>query len=108
MRGKMIDIGGRRLHLIAEGAPGARPTVLLEAGAFGFSADWGVVQQRLAASGWHVLAYDRAGLGVSDPGPEPRDGQAVIDDLDALLAKTGERGPFILVGHSMAGLYLRL
>jgi len=108
MRGEMIDIGGRRLHLIAEGPPSDEPTVLLEAGAFGFSADWGAVQQRLAAAGWRVLAYDRAGLGASDPGPEPRDGQAVIDDLDALLAAIGERGPFIVVGHSMAGLYLRL
>ena len=108
MRGEMVDIGGRRLHLICEGAKGAGPSVLLEAGAFGFSADFGVVQEKLAARGWHVCSYDRAGLGLSDPGPEPRDGLAVVGDLEKLLAAAHEDGPFILVGHSMAGLYLRL
>jgi pimeloyl-ACP methyl ester carboxylesterase len=108
MRGEMVDIGGRRLHLICEGPKGAGPTVLMEAGAFGLSADFGVVQEKLAAQGWHACAYDRAGLGLSDPGPEPRDGLAVIGDLEKLLAAAHEDGPFILVGHSMAGLYLRL
>ena len=108
MRGEMIDIGGRRLHLICEGLKGAGASVLLEAGAFGFSADFGVVQEKLAAQGWHVCSYDRAGLGLSDPGPEPRDGLAVVGDLEKLLAAAHEDGPFILVGHSMAGLYLRL
>jgi pimeloyl-ACP methyl ester carboxylesterase len=108
MRGEMVDIGGRRLHLICDGPKGAGPSVLLEPGAFGFSADWGVVQQRLAAQGLHACSYDRAGLGLSDPGPEPRDGLAVVGDLEKLLAAAHEDGPFILVGHSMAGLYLRL
>jgi pimeloyl-ACP methyl ester carboxylesterase len=108
MRGEMVDIGGRRLHLICEGPRSQRPSVLLEAGAFGLSADWGVVQETLAAQGWHACAYDRAGLGLSDPGPEPRDGLAVVGDLEKLLAAAHEDGPFILVGHSMAGLYLRL
>jgi pimeloyl-ACP methyl ester carboxylesterase len=108
MRGEMVDIGGRRLHLIREGRKGAGPSVLLEAGAFGFSADFGVVQEELAAQGWHVCSYDRAGLGLSDPGPQPRDGLAVVGDLEKLLAAAHEDGPFILVGHSMAGLYLRL
>ena len=108
MRGEMVDIGGRRMHLICEGPKSDKPTVLLEAGAFGFSADFGVVQEKLVAQGMHVCAYDRAGLGLSDPGPEPRDGLAVIGDLEKLLAAAHEDGPFILVGHSMAGLYLRL
>jgi pimeloyl-ACP methyl ester carboxylesterase len=108
MRGKMVDIGGRRMHLICEGPTGAGPTVLFEAGAFGFSADWGVVQDRTVARGWRACAYDRAGLGVSDPGPEPRDGLAVVGDLERLLKAAHEEGPFIVVGHSMAGLYLWL
>ena len=110
LRGKMVDIGGRRLHLICEGPPAGTngPTIVFEAGAFGFSADWGAVQQMATAKGWRSCAYDRAGAGVSDPGPGPRDALHVTDDLHALLAKAGEKGPFILVGHSMAGLYLPL
>jgi pimeloyl-ACP methyl ester carboxylesterase len=109
MRGEMIDIGGgRRMHLICDGPKGAGPTVLFEAGAFGFSADWGVVQERAMARGWRTCSYDRAGLGLSDPGPEPRDGLAVVGDLEKLLAAAHEDGPFIMVGHSMAGLYLWL
>ena len=108
LRGELVDIGGRRLHLICEGPRGRGPTVLFEAGAFGFSADWGVVQARVAAQGRRACSYDRAGLGLSDPGPAPRDGLAVADDLERLLRAAREDGPYVLVGHSMAGLYLRL
>ena len=109
MRGEMVDIGdGRRMHLICEGPKGAGPTILFEAGAFGFSADWGVVQQKVAAQGLRACAYDRAGMGLSDPGPEPRDGLAIVGDLERLLAAAHEDGPFILVAHSMGGLYVRL
>ena len=108
-RGERIDIGGRRLRVVREGvrAPGA-PLVLLEAGAFGFSADWAVVQDLLGKAGLKSLAYDRAGLGRSDPGPAPRDGAAVVADLEAMLAAAHEPGPYVVVGHSMAGLSVRL
>lgn len=108
LRGQMVDIGGRRLHLICEGPPQGTngPTIVFEAGAFGFSADWGAVQQMATQRGWRSCSYDRAGAGVSDPGPAPRDALHVTDDLHALLAKAGEKGPFVLVGHSMAGLYI--
>jgi pimeloyl-ACP methyl ester carboxylesterase len=104
----MIDIGGRRLRLVREGPVTAGPTILLEAGAFGFAADFGALQPRLAAKGWHTLAYDRAGVGLSDEGPKPRDGLSIDADLEALLAAAGEAGPFIYIGHSMAGLYARI
>ena len=109
MRGQMVDIGGgRRMHLVCEGPKGPGPTVLFEAGAFGFSADWGVVQEGAVALGLHACSYDRAGLGLSDPGPAPRDGLAVVSDLESLLKAAHEDGPFIVVGHSMAGIYLWL
>lgn len=81
---------------------------MLEHGAFGCASDWAVVQERLAAKGLRSLAYDRAGLGYSDAGPAPRDGRAINDDLEALLAALGEIGPILLVGHSMGGLMVRL
>lgn len=110
LRGQRIDIGdGRHMRLICEGpAAGTGPTVLFEAGAFGFSADWGAVQESLTKSGQRSCAYDRAGLGQSDPGPGPRDASAIVGDLEKLLTLANEPGPYIYVGHSMAGVYARL
>lgn len=108
VRGRMIDIGGRSLHLVCAGPAEGRPVVVFEAGAFGLSADWGAVQAKLAEQGVRSCAYDRAGLGRSDPGPRPRDGLAIAADLEKLLAASGEPGPWIYVGHSMAGLHARM
>jgi pimeloyl-ACP methyl ester carboxylesterase len=110
LRGQRIDIGdGRHMRLICEGpAAGTGPTILFEAGAFGFSADWGAVQESLTKSGQRSCAYDRAGLGQSDPGPGPRDASAIVGDLEKLLTLANEPGPYIYVGHSMAGVYARL
>jgi pimeloyl-ACP methyl ester carboxylesterase len=110
LRGRLVEIGaGRRLRAVAEGpAASTRPLVVLEAGSFGFSADWAAVQARLTAEGLRSLAYDRAGLGLSEPGAEPRDSQAIVGDLEALLAALGETGPLVVCGHSMAGLHVRL
>jgi pimeloyl-ACP methyl ester carboxylesterase len=104
-RGHFLDIDGRRLHVVPAGPPGADPLIVLEAGSFGFSADWAVVQERLAQRGLRSVAYDRAGMGLSDPGPSPRDGVAIAYDLERLLAAADEAGPYLLVGHSMAGLH---
>ena len=108
LRGELVDIGGRRLRMVCEGPRSQRPLIVLESGIYGFAADWAAVQQVLAGRGLRSCAYDRAGLGFSDPGPHPRDGLAVVTDLEKLLAAKGETGPLILVGHSMAGLHTRL
>ncbi|THD58640.1 alpha/beta hydrolase [Phenylobacterium sp.] len=107
-RGEMVDVGGRRLRVVRAGGGGGRPTIVLEHGAFGCATDWTVVQEKLAAKGLSSLAYDRAGLGHSEPGPKPRDGRAIVADLAALLREVDEAGPFVLVGHSMGGLMVRL
>jgi len=106
----MIDIGdGRSLHAVFAGeADDTGPLVVLEAGAFGFSADWAAIQIKLAQKGLRSMAYDRAGLGFSGPGPEPRDAKAIVGDLERLLAVVGARGSLLLCGHSMAGLQVRL
>src|SRR5580692_5243287 len=108
-RGEMADVGGRRLRFVRAGPSDSdRPTIVLEHGAFGCASDWAVVQERLAAKGLASLAYDRAGLGHSEPGPKPRDGKAIVSDLAALLREVDESGPFVLAGHSMGGLMVRL
>jgi len=107
-RGRKIDLGDRALRVVLAGPRSARPTIVLEHGAFGCAADWAVVQERLAAKGLRSVAYDRAGLGHSDPGPKPRDGRAIVADLAALLRELDEPAPYVLVGHSMGGLMVRL
>ncbi len=109
LRGELVDIGGgRKMRIVCVGPKSDRPLVVTESGIFGFAADWGAVQDALAAKGIRSCAYDRAGLGFSDPGPQPRDGNAIVSDLEALLKAHGDDGPLILVGHSMAGLHTRL
>lgn len=96
---------GRRLHLVCTGHGG--PVVVLESG-FGATADaWFKVQPVLAQQ-TRVCAYDRAGYGLSDPGPDPRDGKAIAQDLDDGLRAAKIKGPFVMVGHSAGGLYVRL
>ncbi len=106
-RGEMVDIGGRNLRLVCEGPKGATPVIWMEAGAFSGAADFAAIQQKLTAKGLRSCAYDRAGMGYSDAGPRPRDGDAIVGDLARLMAASGEPGPYVLMGHSMAGLYLR-
>ena len=106
-RGQMIDIGGRSLRLVCMGPKSERPVIWMEAGAFSGAADFGAIQQKLAARGLRSCAYDRAGMAYSDPGPGPRDGDAITADLEALIERSGEAGPFVFMGHSMAGLYVR-
>ena len=83
------------------------PTVLFESGFGANSSAWFKVAPKVAAV-TRVCAYDRAGYGFSDPGPLPRDGAAIARDLDAGLKAARIDGPYILVGHSAGGLYMRL
>ena len=107
-RGEMVDVGGRRMRIVCMGPESTgRPTIILEAGAFGFAADFGTVQDQLTAKGLRNCAYDRAGMGYSDPSPQPRDGAAIAEDLEKLLAAARVPPPYVMVGHSMAGLRLR-
>ena len=107
-RGEMVDVGGRRMRIVCMGPTDSdKPVIILEAGAFGLAADFGVVQDLLTAKGLRNCAYDRAGMGYSDPSPQPRDGIAIAADLEKLLAAAHIPGPYVMVGHSMAGLRLR-
>ena len=106
--GRFVDIGGRDLRLVCHGPRSDQPVIWMEAGAWGLAADFAALQQRLAERGLRSCAYDRAGMGFSDPGPAPRDSAAIAADLEKLIAASGERGPFVFMGHSMAGQHVRL
>ena len=106
--GRMVDIGGWRLHINCTGVarPGV-PTVVLEAGAGDFSVEWSLVQPGVS-SFTRVCSYDRADDGWSDWGPHPRTLHQDVYELHTLLDKSGERAPFVLVGHSYGGWIVRL
>ena len=102
--GRMIDIGGRKLHLHCTGK--GSPTVVLVAGGEAFSIDWALVQPRVAEI-TRVCSYDRAGLAWSDPGPEDDTVEQTIADLHTLLQKAGEKRPYLLAGASIGGVFIR-
>ncbi|HTD76974.1 MAG TPA: alpha/beta hydrolase, partial [Chloroflexota bacterium] len=105
--GHLVDIGGYRLHLLCVGQ--GTPTVVLEAAHDGTVAHWVRVQQTVAdATQATVCAYDRAGAGWSEPGPDPRDARQMTAELDALLAAADVARPVILVAHSYGGLLARV
>jgi len=107
--GQMVDVGGYRLHLNCAGVYSSQqPTVILETGLGGLatSSDWAWVQPEVARTTL-VCAYDRAGLGWSDPGPQPRDARHIAAELHTLLQASHTPGPYVLVGWSYGGLYAR-
>jgi pimeloyl-ACP methyl ester carboxylesterase len=98
----MVDVGGRKLHLICTGA--GSPTVVFEAGASSFAIDFSLVQVELART-TRVCSYDRLGHGWSDPAGDT-DPDSVVT-LHALLQTAGEKPPFVLAGASRGGLLVR-
>jgi pimeloyl-ACP methyl ester carboxylesterase len=83
------------------------PTIVLEAGMGDTLATWASVQGQLAAI-TTVLSYDRAGLGQSDPAPQPRTLRGIVADLGKLLSAVEVPGPYVLVGHSFGSQIVRL
>ncbi len=95
----LIDLGhGRRLNLRCSGS--GPQTVMLEAGSSADSSTWFRLQPLLASAA-RVCAYDRAGYGFSSEGPLPRDIDADVSDLHALIHTAGIGTPLVLVGHSL-------
>jgi pimeloyl-ACP methyl ester carboxylesterase len=102
--GRMVDTGGFKLHINCSGA--GSPAVVLEAGFPGSSLDWTLVQP-VVAEFTTVCSYDRAGLGWSEKGAGPRSSSEIAEELRTLLTKADVPGPYVLVGHSLGGLYAR-
>lgn len=103
--GRLIDIGGNRLHLLSAGD--GSPTVVLDSGLPGSVLSWFHVQPALARL-VRVVSYDRPGLGWSDPGPKPRNADRIAGELHCLLERAGVPPPYLLVGHSFGALISRL
>ena len=120
----LVDIGGRRLYLECRGT--GSPTVVLVSGYGNHGGIWSVQSEELpqppvrpAVAGFtRVCAYDRPGTigdaddppdrSRSDAVPQPRAAQETVADLHALLHAAAVPGPYVLVGHSLGGLYSRL
>lgn len=99
--GRLVDVGGYRLHVIIRGEGG--PTVVMDAGLAHVSAVWSFVQPEVATF-TRVCTVDRAGHAWSDHGPLPRTSRQICQELHALLTNASIEGPYVLVGHSFGGL----
>jgi len=102
--GKLYAIDGYKMHIYCTG--NGSPTLVLEAGGGEDWLIWSEVQPELSRT-TRVCSYDRAGFGWSDPRPAPRDANQIADELHQLLTQAGITGPIVLMGHSIAGLYIR-
>lgn len=102
--GRRVDVGGYSLHLVSSGQ--GSPTVILEPGRGGWSDDLAWIHAQVSRF-TRVCSYDRAGLGWSDPAPEPLDLSHRVSQLHRLLDAAEVEGPYVLVGHSSGGLLVR-
>lgn len=103
--GKLVDVGGYRLHISCTGT--GSPTVIIDAGWGDWSTMWAWVQPEVAKT-TQVCTYDRAGYGWSEPGPLPRNAAQFAEELHTLLQQAAIPGPYVLVGHSLGGLPVRV
>jgi pimeloyl-ACP methyl ester carboxylesterase len=103
--GRLVDLGGCKLHLYCTGR--GKLTVVLSPGGGDFSFDWYWVQQKASAFA-RVCSYDRADYAWSDPGPQPRTMRQEAYELHTALQRAEGRGPYVLVGHSLGGLVMRV
>jgi pimeloyl-ACP methyl ester carboxylesterase len=100
--GKLVDVGGYRVHLYCTGT--GSPTIVI-VGA-GYSFDWGLVQPEVAKF-TRVCSYDHSGIAWSDSGP--KDSCSLrVSEVHTALKSTGLAGPYVLVGHSLGGLVARV
>jgi pimeloyl-ACP methyl ester carboxylesterase len=104
--GQLVDMGGYRLHINCTGA--GSPTVVIDAGWGDWSASWSSWVQPEVAKTTRVCTYDRAGMGWSEAGPLPRTAAQFAKELHTLLQNARIPGPYVLVGHSMGGLPVRV
>ena len=102
--GDIYLVNGHEMHMVCTGS--GSPTIVLDAGLGNDTLIWGGVQPVLALT-TRVCAYDRAGFGLSEALPAPRDADHIAGELHELLTQAKVTGPIVLMGHSIAGIYVR-
>jgi pimeloyl-ACP methyl ester carboxylesterase len=103
--GQFVEVNGLRMHLVCAGL--GSPPVILDSGLSNSWLDWYKVQPKVAKF-TRVCSYDRAGVGYSDTRPGPRTSRVIAEELHMLLRNAEVAPPFVLVGHSMGGLDVRM
>lgn len=103
--GQMIRIGSHRLQIHLEGK--GAPVVVIDAGITDQLDKLRPLQERIARV-THVITYNRAGYGQSEPGPLPRHSGREAQELKTLLEKASVPGPYVLVGHSLGALNIQV
>lgn len=98
-------VGERKVEYVLAGQ--GAPVVVFENG-LGATLDWWAKVWPEVVAQSQSLAYNRAGYGHSEPSPQPRDGAHVVEELRALLRARQVTPPYVLVGHSLGGLYMQL
>ena len=105
--GKLVDIGGFKLHTVVKGQKNDKPTLVIESGA-GAPSEYYYWLGELLKDSLRVVRYDRAGMGFSESSDKPRDPKTIAQELHTLLENSGEQPPYILAGHSYGGHYIRV
>lgn len=103
--GELVPVGRTKLHLYCVGE--GSPTVIVDTGLGESALEWLPVQQEVRHQSRFCL-YDRAGYGWSETGALPRYSSRIVNELYSLLLQAGEKGPFVLVGHSYGGMNMQL
>lgn len=104
-RGQLYSVNGHAMHIVCLGE--GSPTVILQAGGAADSTWWYWVQHQLAAH-TRVCAFDRPGMGWSEPTTDPRDAFTLMSELHALLAQANVRPPYVMAGHSWGAVLTRI
>jgi pimeloyl-ACP methyl ester carboxylesterase len=103
--GQLYAVNGHQMHLVCQGE--GDPTVILQAGGAADSIWWYWVQHQLAEH-TRVCAFDRPGMGWSEPTTEPRDALTLVGELHTLLAEADVRPPYVMAGHSWGAVLTRI
>ncbi len=104
--GQLVDVGGYRLHINCTGT--GSPTVIIVSGLGDWSTSWAGYVQPEVAKTTRVCTYDRAGLGWSEASSLPSDAAQFSKELHTLLQNANIPGPYVMVGHSLGGLVVRV